>query len=94
MQFQLAMNSSARDGPLERSGIAVRPAACRAWGLDLDAFMLPNGQPLWDSLRLLGGSRHPRWSATPLPADSQGEDTRVGVELPPSCPKPGMAARS
>ena len=29
------------------------PDACRAWGLALDALKLPNGQRLWDSLRLL-----------------------------------------
>ena len=32
---------------------ALLPDACRAWGLDLDSLMLPNGEHLWDSLRLL-----------------------------------------
>jgi hypothetical protein len=29
------------------------PDACRAWGLDLDGLKLPNGQPLWETLRAL-----------------------------------------
>jgi hypothetical protein len=29
------------------------PDACRAWGLDVGALTLLNGQPLWDSLRAL-----------------------------------------
>ena len=29
------------------------PDACRAWGLDLEGLTLPNGEALWDALRLL-----------------------------------------
>lgn len=31
----------------------LRPDACRAWGMDLDAMKLSNGQPLWETLRAL-----------------------------------------
>ena len=44
-----------REGYSARTDLDRRllPDACRAWGLDLDALTLPNGQSLWDSLRLL-----------------------------------------
>jgi hypothetical protein len=43
-----------REGPAgtERDR-RLLPDACRAWGLDLDTLMVPNGQPLWESLRAL-----------------------------------------
>jgi hypothetical protein len=50
----------AREGP---STAPVRdrkllPDVCRAWGVDLDALVLPNGQELWRTLEALIGLRH------------------------------------